>query len=265
MADELGAIKPISITGAEQNDRTGAVPRQIPGMKPLIPPQTDEAIISPEAKEKARSQNGQQSIQGQGSTAQLSDSEQREVDELKQRDRVVRAHEQAHMSAGGGLVRGGAQYEYKRGPDDKLYAVGGEVTIDTSEEDEPEATIAKAQRIRTAALAPADPSAQDRAVAAQASNMENNARTELREQTAEEISGAGKSQGSSASGGPSGAKPGGQASGRPTGVGQSGSQGNGQGDSQAGSAAQKSASRPNGYAAAMDAAAGMPGAVNRKA
>ncbi|HPH94637.1 MAG TPA: putative metalloprotease CJM1_0395 family protein [Anaerolineaceae bacterium] len=260
MADELGAIKPISITGTEQSDRSGAVPRQIPGMKPLIPPQTDQAIISPEAKEKARDQqNGKPQSQGQGSSAELSDSEQREVEDLKQRDREVRAHEQAHIAAGGGLVRGGAAYEYKRGPDDKLYAVGGEVTIDTSKEDEPEATIAKAQRIRTAALAPADPSAQDRSVAAQASNMEMEARSELQEQKAEEASGAAQGSGGTGKSSETGKPAGGSAAGGISGAGES------QGSSQDGSTALKSPRRPNGYAAALNAAAGLPGAVNRKA
>lgn len=44
----------------------------------------------------------------------------------------MRAHEQAHKTAAGGLAQGGATFEYQTGPDGKQYAVSGEVKIDTS-------------------------------------------------------------------------------------------------------------------------------------
>jgi hypothetical protein len=47
---------------------------------------------------------------------------------------------------------------------------------------DPEATIAKARVIRAAASAPAEPSSQDRAVAAAASQLESQARQDLLEQ-----------------------------------------------------------------------------------
>ena len=50
--------------------------------------------------------------------------------------------------------------------------------IDTSAGSNPEETIRKAQTIRAAALAPAEPSGQDFAVAAQATQMEAQARAE---------------------------------------------------------------------------------------
>ena len=53
--------------------------------------------------------------------------------------------------------------------------------IDTSKESDPEVTIRKAQQIYRAALAPAEPSSQDRSVASQAKKMEMEARSELRE------------------------------------------------------------------------------------
>jgi hypothetical protein len=110
----------------------------------------------------------------------LTEEEEREVEELEKRDQEVRAHEQAHVMAGGNLVRGGASYSYKTGPDGKRYIVNGEVSIDSSPvEGDPEATIRKAEQIRRAALAPADPSAQDRHVAAEASNMAAQARWEM--------------------------------------------------------------------------------------
>lgn len=105
---------------------------------------------------------------------------QRQIAQLAARDREVRAHEQAHIAAGGGLITSGPNYVYQSGPDGKRYAVGGEVGIDTSPvRGDPEATIAKAGRIRNAALAPAEPSAQDQRVAAQAGQMEQTARGEL--------------------------------------------------------------------------------------
>lgn len=106
--------------------------------------------------------------------------QQAEIAKLRQRDREVRTHEQAHIAAAGGLAKGGATFSFQRGPDGKQYAVGGEVSIDTSPVSEnPDATIRKAQQIRAAALAPADPSVQDRAVAASANSLEAQAGQEL--------------------------------------------------------------------------------------
>ena len=116
---------------------------------------------------------------------ELSPEAQRMVEELKARDREVRAHEAAHVAAGGGVVKGGAQFSMQRGPDGQVYAVGGEVAIDTSRTDDPRANMAKARQIIAAALAPADPSPQDRAVAATASQMEAQAASELAREAVE--------------------------------------------------------------------------------
>ena len=117
----------------------------------------------------------------------LTPEEQAVVAELRQTDRQVRAHEQAHLAAAGGLARG-VSFTYVTGPDGQQYAVGGEVSIDTSPVGgDPEGTIRKAQQIRTAANAPANPSSQDRQVAAQASQMEQAARVELAQQEREKL------------------------------------------------------------------------------
>jgi hypothetical protein len=109
----------------------------------------------------------------------LDNQEKSALAQLKATDAKVRAHEQAHIAAGGPYVGGGASFTYQTGPDGRQYAVGGEVPVDASPvAGDPEATISKAQMIRAAALAPADPSAQDRQVAAQASQMETQARME---------------------------------------------------------------------------------------
>lgn len=102
------------------------------------------------------------------------------VQKLQARDRAVRAHEAAHLAAAGGLARGGSSYTFQRGPDGRLYAVGGEVSIDTAPvAGDPAATLAKARQIQAAAAAPSDPSPQDRAVAAAAAQMAAEAAREL--------------------------------------------------------------------------------------
>ncbi|EDY82832.1 hypothetical protein VDG1235_2455 [Verrucomicrobiia bacterium DG1235] len=106
---------------------------------------------------------------------QLDDAEKKQVEELKQRDAEVRAHEQAHMAAAGSLAMGGPNYTFQTGPDGRQYAIGGNVKIDTSPGRTPEETLRKSQQIRAAALAPSDPSGQDLKVAAAASTMENEA------------------------------------------------------------------------------------------
>ena len=116
----------------------------------------------------------------------LDEDQKRQVDQLKKRDQEVKAHEQAHMAAGGGLVQGGASYTYQRGVDGKLYAIGGEVKIDTSNERDPDQTIRKMQQVKRAALAPANPSGADRAVAARASQIELQARMEKSEKAEDE-------------------------------------------------------------------------------
>ncbi|MCK5540228.1 MAG: catalase [Deltaproteobacteria bacterium] len=121
-----------------------------------------------------------------GPLDELSADEQRQVDQLKRRDAEVKAHERAHIAAGGPYVSGGASYEYERGPDNQNYAVGGEVSIDVSAENTPEATIRKMQIVKRAALAPRDPSGQDRSVAAQAAQTEARARIELQKERSTE-------------------------------------------------------------------------------
>jgi hypothetical protein len=121
-------------------------------------------------------------VHGLGKTSNLSPQEQQEVEELQKRDRQVRAHEAAHMAAGGQYIRGGATYTYETGPDGKQYAIGGEVSIDLSPiPGDPKATVQKMEKVEAAALAPADPSPQDREVAAQAAREASEA--EQAEQT----------------------------------------------------------------------------------
>lgn len=141
---------------------------------------------------------------GQSPAAQdLTDEEQQEVKDLKQRDAEVRRHEQAHVAAAGRYAKGGPQYEFTTGPDGRQYATGGHVNIDVSPARTPEATLQKAQVIRRAALAPAEPSSQDRAVANAASQLEAEARRDIQEARQAESSGGEDGDASSAAQGPS--------------------------------------------------------------
>jgi len=126
--------------------------------------------------------------QGDKQNHQLSQDEKKVVQQLQARDREVRAHEAAHKAAGGGLIRGGASYSHQRGPDGKLYAIGGEVSIDTGAvSGDPQATLQKANQISSAALAPAQPSSADQAVAAAAAMMAAEARQAMAAERREEF------------------------------------------------------------------------------
>lgn len=103
---------------------------------------------------------------------------QQEIRQLKSRDAEVRAHERAHASVGGSHT-GSPSYSFEIGPDGQKYAVAGEVSVDMSPiAGNPEATIAKMQKVRAAALAPANPSIQDTRVAAAAQAIINQAQIE---------------------------------------------------------------------------------------
>jgi hypothetical protein len=112
-----------------------------------------------------------------------SDAELAIIAQLTVTDRHVRSHEQAHLAAAGPYATGGPTYTYQQGPDGKLYAVGGEVSLDDSPvSGDPGATVEKEKTVIAAANAPADPSSQDRAVAAAAAMMEETAEQQLRQQ-----------------------------------------------------------------------------------
>jgi len=116
------------------------------------------------------------------STQGMSEQELATLMQLKSRDREVRSHEQAHQSVGGQYA-GSASFEYQTGPDGSRYAVGGEVPIRMPVADgAPAEKIRQADQIIRAALAPAEPSSQDRAVAMRAMQLKQEAQSELRQQ-----------------------------------------------------------------------------------
>ncbi|MEM9864346.1 MAG: putative metalloprotease CJM1_0395 family protein [Myxococcota bacterium] len=133
------------------------------------------------------------------SESELSEDEQREVERLRARDAEVRAHEQAHKIVGGQYA-GAIRYDFEVGPDGRRYAVGGSVSIDTSEiPGEPEASIRKMQQVIRAANAPAEPSSQDRKVAADAAAKITRLQAEARVAEKEEAEGAAESDDATAS------------------------------------------------------------------
>lgn len=124
-----------------------------------------------------------------GANKELTDAEEKQVRELKARDREVRAHEQAHARVGGSYASS-PTYTFQDGPDGKRYAIGGEVQIDSAPiPGNPEASIRKLDIVIRAALAPSEPSSQDLKVAAQARENKLKAQAELRAQKQAELKG----------------------------------------------------------------------------
>lgn len=153
----------------------------------------DESLeSSPSRRVRAPVGSSEQSQTGQ----RLSDEELQMLSKLKARDREVRAHEAAHKAVGGRYT-GAISYTFQRGPDGAQYAVGGQVSIDTAPvSGDPQATIDKMRTVRAAALAPAQPSPQDRSVAAEATQELLKAQTELATERREERLGDAREEGS---------------------------------------------------------------------
>lgn len=168
----MAPVYPLPGGGAADATRqTGSEPSSADSERPS----TNRTVSEDrEAGDRARPQtSGSDDPQG------LEEAQLQELSDLKARDREVRAHEAAHQAVGGQYA-GSISFVYERGPDGAQYAVGGEVSIDTAPvQGDPQATIEKMRVVRAAALAPAEPSAQDRAVAAEAMQLMLQAQSEL--------------------------------------------------------------------------------------
>jgi hypothetical protein len=138
------------------------------------------------AKERNDSQ-GPGNANGKADPTQLSDEALTLLAKLKSRDLEVRQHEAAHLAVAGGLATSGASFTYQKGPDGVNYAIGGEVGIDLSPGRTPQETIERARIVQAAALAPAEPSGPDLAVAAAAEQLQQQARAELAQQQAKDL------------------------------------------------------------------------------
>lgn len=175
---DIPPVIPAEADAAAQNESRQSVGDEKPGQ------QTAQTEVDAEDVEAAAANNqgaaSRTATRPQPTAEQLSEADQAIIAQLKARDQEVRVHEAAHKAAGGQFT-GAMQLEYEQGPDGKRYAVGGEVSIDVGPvSGDPQATVDKARTIQQAALAPAQPSAQDRRVAAQAMQMELKAMQELR-------------------------------------------------------------------------------------
>ncbi|WP_304544205.1 putative metalloprotease CJM1_0395 family protein [Sulfurimonas microaerophilic] len=129
-------------------------------------------------EDKKESSTQKDSKSSNNNLLKLDASEQQQVNKLQARDSEVRAHEAAHKAAGGGLA-GSASFSYQKGPDGKMYAIGGEVPISFKEGSTPQETITNARQVVAAAMAPANPSPQDYSVASSARMVEMQAQQEL--------------------------------------------------------------------------------------
>ena len=145
----------------------------------------DKEILVYEEDETIKSKKPHAKKLEKNSSEELSVEEEQLVGELQSRDSEVKAHEAAHQAAGGGMT-GAASYTYQQGPDGKMYAIGGEVSISMSSGATPQETIAKARQVAAAAMAAGDPSPQDYAVASSARVMEMKAQQQLTKQQQEE-------------------------------------------------------------------------------
>jgi len=135
----------------------------------------DDPVAKERAKAKETSNEKEetkaQESKNSSKKEELSTDEERLVKDLAARDTEVKAHEAAHQAAGGGMT-GAASFTYQQGPDGKMYAIGGEVSISSPTGSTPEETIKNARQIVAAAMAAGDPSPQDFAVASSARVME---------------------------------------------------------------------------------------------
>lgn len=146
----------------------------------------DQARASDETRKPASTTDDTEQKVDATRSQRIDKVEQLQIRKLAARDREVRSHEAAHASIGGQYA-GGASFTLKQGPNGVNYAIGGEVPIDVSAiPDDPDATIRKMQTVQRAALAPAEPSSADRAVAAQAARIAQQARSQIQSQQAAE-------------------------------------------------------------------------------
>src|SRR5690606_31300687 len=149
-------------------------------------PAEEQPVAASDENPAQKSESEAASATAERRAQQQEDADLDLIRELKQRDQEVRAHEQAHAAIGGQYA-GAATFSYQLGPDGVRYAVGGEVSIDVSKvANDPQSTLDKMQQVQRAALAPAEPSSQDRQVAAQASQIAAQALSEIATQQQEQ-------------------------------------------------------------------------------
>jgi len=89
------------------------------------------------------------------------------LDKFKTQDRKMKIHESLHST----LLGTNVSYKYQRGPDGRLYAVGGETTLDTSIPKDPKEAMLKIEQIKKSATAAPELSHADLNIASGANIM----------------------------------------------------------------------------------------------
>lgn len=176
-------FKPVSepeASSATLNRRERNPDERLMGGSPLYAPTKKESPPSRSSEPSPKPLQSEQELRAAKRRGQLNAEQQAklaEIEQLAQRDREVRRHEQAHQAVGGQYT-GAVSYVFTQGPDGRKYAIAGEVSVDMSRLGDPEDTIQKMEQIKRAALAPAEPSSQDRRIAAEAAQIIVDARAE---------------------------------------------------------------------------------------
>lgn len=88
---------------------------------------------------------------------------ERVLEKFKSKDAEVKQHEESHTA--NGVAKSTIKYNYQTGPDGKLYAVGGEVKLDTSLPSDEKQAIDKLEKLASASSAPSQLSAADSQIA----------------------------------------------------------------------------------------------------
>lgn len=182
----LSAVAPVSVLPSQPAQKVVDV--TVASKEPAVEGRNESTSNRPDVQQTAPARRGETKTNDTEQALQMASV----VQQLRQRDQQVRAHEMAHLAAAGAYATSAAQYAYQTGPDGRKYAVGGEVGIDLSSERDPADTIRKMQIVQRAALAPADPSPQDMRVAAMAAQQMMQAQQALQKQRAESTTQADK-------------------------------------------------------------------------
>ena len=157
----------------------------------FAPAATKENSVDTEKKNADRTSKNEQKEEKDSKESttptKFTPDEERMIRDLQARDTEVRAHEAAHKS--GGASTGAATFTYQQGPDGRMYAIGGEVSVSMKGGSTPEETIANAQAVIAAAMAPASPSPQDYAVASSAKVIMSKAQQQKAKELQEELLG----------------------------------------------------------------------------
>lgn len=102
----------------------------------------------------------------------------REILKAQNWQNSVKQHERAHMQAGGEFA-GAATYVYGKGPDGRTYITGGEVSMKVPSGGDLDQLNYALERVKRAAMAPADPSPQDLATFSAAAARQGAVRAEI--------------------------------------------------------------------------------------